>query len=210
MNYFIGLMMSFLFATHCYADNALPAGAIKVDKGTNEKCVEFISYKGEMYCTITPTNKIPFNTGLLAFDKQVIQFDNRPWKAAWVKNTAEVFTIEYIPVGEEIDNWQELVTSQFIAGLQDVTPVAFYGRFKEKLDKAGISYTIHTIEETPEFFLFEFKVAKPDSLQQDELQKVVKHSNGMYILHYAMKKADMGEENRRKWIINLKESTIKP
>jgi len=58
--------------------------------------------------------------------------------------------------------------------------------------------------------IFEFKVEKPLNLQQDEIQKVVKGKDGMYVIHYAIKKSDMGEINRKKWIDNIKKSTLLP
>ncbi|KTD62693.1 hypothetical protein [Legionella shakespearei] len=212
MNYLLGCCLSLLLLCPCYAekaDPALPDNLVKVTKENNPKCVEFVSFKGEMYCSLTPLNNAPVDPGVLNYEKQNVQFDNRPWKAVWGQKTNAIATVEYIPVGDNIDEWKELVTTQFIPGFQDVTPAQFKKGFIANLDKSGITYTVNTIEEKPGELIFEFKVTVPVNLQQDEIQKIVQGKDGLYILHYAIKKADMSKENRQKWINNLQKSTLK-
>jgi hypothetical protein len=212
MNYLLGCCLSLLLLCPCYADKAspaLPENLVKVTKENNPKCVEFVSYKGEMYCSLTPLNNAPVDPEILSYEKQNVQFDKRPWKAVWGQKTNAIATVEYIPVGDNIDEWKELVTTQFIPGFQDVTPAQFKKGFTANLDKSGITYTVNTIEEKPGELMFEFKVTVPVNLQQDEIQKIVQGKDGLYILHYAIKKADMSKENRQKWINNLQKSTLK-
>jgi hypothetical protein len=102
-----------------------------------------------------------------------------------------------------------LITTQFIPGLTNITPDQFGNRFFDNLKKSKVTFTIQLIENKPNRLIFEFKVSKPSNLKQDEIQKVVKGKDGMYILHYAIKKADMDEATRQKWIDNIKKSSIK-
>ncbi|MCL9684686.1 hypothetical protein [Legionella maioricensis] len=212
MNDLTKYCLGMVFATHCFAESAspsLPPGLIKVTEENNPKCVEYITYQGEMYCSQVALDKIPVDPHILSYEKQNIIFGHRPWKAAWGKNTPQISTIEYIPIGDDIENWNELITTQFIPGLINITPTQFGNRFLDNLKKSQATFTVHAIENQPDSLIFEFKVSKPSNLKQDEIQKVVKGKDGMYILHYAIKKPDMGETARQKWIDNIKKSSLK-
>ncbi|MGX8786383.1 hypothetical protein ACV3VT_12885 [Legionella pneumophila] len=212
MNYFIGLCLGLLGSVICYAkpySPSLPEGLIKVNKENNPKCVEFVTYKGELYCSIVPLTDSSFDSQVINYEKQIVRFDDRPWKIAWGKKTDKVVTVEYIPVGDDINNWKELITTQFMPGLTNMTPAQFGNEFLYNLNKSGVKYIVNVIEEKPELLIFEFKVQEPVNLQQDEILKITKGKDGIYVLHYAIKKSDMTKENRDKWIKNLKNSFIK-
>lgn len=212
MNYFIGLFFGLFGVIACYAesDNAsLPEGLIKVNKENNPRCVAFVTYKGDLYCSEVPLDNSSVAPQVITYEKQTVHFDNRPWKVAWGKKTEKIVTVEYIPVGDDINNWKELITTQFIPGLKDITPAQFGNQFLYDLDKSGVKHTVNTIEDQSDLLIFEFKVLEPANLQQDEILKIIKGKEGIYIIHYAIKKSDMGNENRAKWIKNLKNSFIK-
>lgn len=212
MNYFTSCCSVLLLTTECFAALAtspLPADLIKVTNQNNPKCVEYVTYQGKMYCSLKPLDKAAIDPKILSFEKQNIVFDNRPWKAAWGKQTPDISTVEYIPVGDNIDDWKELVTTQFIPGLKTMSPAEFGEHFVDDLKKSGFIFTTQTVMNEPDMFIFEFKIDKPSNLQQDEILKVQKGKDGLYIVHYAIKQASMSEENRAKWVSNLKKSTIK-
>ncbi len=212
MHYLTGCCVTLLLTTHCFAAPAippLPADLIKVTDQNNPKCVEYVTYKGEMYCSLKALDNTPPDPKILFFEKQNVFFDNRPWKAAWGKHTLEISTVEYLPVGDNIDDWKELVTTQFIPGLTTITPAQFGENFVADLKKSGFIFTVNTVVNQPDMLIFEFKIDKPSNLQQDEILKVQKGKDGMYLIHYAIKQSNMSEENRTKWLENLKKSTIK-
>jgi hypothetical protein len=212
MNYLITGALNFLMVTTSFAaavTNSLPANLIKITEESNPKCVEFVTYQGEMYCSLVAIDKNPVDPNVLSYEKQKVQFDNRPWKAAWSEHTNSITYIEYIPLGDDINNWSELITTQFVPGLKQVTLKEYYKEFFSGIDKAGVTYTTNTLVDQPNLLMFEFQVQKPENLQQDEIQKMVKTDEGIYILHYAFKKEDMGKSNREKWIEYLKNSSLK-
>lgn len=212
MNHLTGCCFSLLLTANCFAEPIsapLPPNLIKVNKESNPKCVEFVTYKGELYCSLAALDKTPVDPLINSYEKQKVVFDGRPWKAAWGKNSKEISTVEYIPVGDDINNWKELVTTQYIPGLVNITPEQFGEHVLDQLHKQGVVFSVKAIENEPNQLIFEFKVSQPVNLQQDELQKIVKGKDGIYILHYAIKQADMSEENRQKWINNMKKSTLK-
>lgn len=184
-----------------------PNKLIKVTKDNAPSCVEYYNYKGEIYCSTTVQNTSPMNPEIKNYETQKITFDNRPWKVVWGKKTEEITVVEYVPANDNIEHWQELVTSQFIPGLQTRINIKQYiDSIINNLKESGFKPTVTIIEETPEHALFEFRIASPENMQQDELQFVTKGKDGFYILHYVIRKEDMGQSNREKWIELLKKT----
>lgn len=203
------LISTLLFSSLSFAaplEQSLPANVVKVTKENNPNCVEYYTYKGQMYCSLMTVDNKSMDPQLLSYEKQKIQFDGRAWKAVWGEHKEAITTIEYLPLGQDINHWKELVTSQFFPGLAEVSAKEFANRFLADLKKTGVLYKSHFIETKPELVIFEFQVQEPKNLQQDELQKIVKTPEGIYVLHYAIKKTNMTSANRKKWIIYLKQS----
>jgi hypothetical protein len=211
MNYFIlGLSLFIVSMGHAAnPDSSLPPDVVKVTKDNNSNCVEYFNYKGAMYCSLMTIDTKPMDPSLLTYEKQNIEFDNRVWKAAWGEHKDTITTIEYLLAGQQINHWNELITSQFIPGLADVSAKEFANRVLANLKKSGVVYTAQIIDKQSKSLIFEFQVKQPQNLQQDELQKIVKGSDGIYVLHYAIKKVDMGEVNRKRWLQHLKNSSLK-
>jgi hypothetical protein len=202
------ILMVFLNAATSYAA-INPASLIKVNKDNNPKCVEYYTYKNTLYCSETSQSETIPDVQIKDRETQKIKFDERPWQAVWSKQTAEITTLEYVPAGDDINQWHELVTSQFIP-MPVVSVKEYVDGVIKNLQDSGFKPEINIIEANTNQIIFEFKIKEPKNLQQDELQIVRKNNKGLYIVHYVIKNADMGETNRKKWILNLKESKIIP
>ena len=207
---FIYLILAMSFSGFLWSEsNKLPEHVVKVTLENNPKCIEYLRYHGDMYCSLVPLDKTSFDPQLMAYEQQNVHFDERPWKAAWGERKEYITSIEYIPIGQNINNWQELVTTQFIPGVADVSAKQFAQRFLADLKKSHVVYTFNILSEQKNIVIFEFQVHKPKNLQQDEIQKIVKGPKGLYILHYAIKKENMSSHNRSEWLNNLQQSTLK-
>jgi hypothetical protein len=91
----------------------------KIDKNSNPHCVDYYYSEDGLFCnTKKPSNTPLINPMLVTYEKQNIIFDKRLWQAAWGVQSDTITTVEYVPSGEDIDAWHELVTSQFFPGLQ--------------------------------------------------------------------------------------------
>jgi len=202
------LGVSFSWVLQAYADIDM-SFLVKVNPANNPDCVEYYNYKGDMYCSTSPKNPpAKINPQIRHYETQAITFDDRPWQAAWGNKTDVITTVEYVPAGEDIEHWNELITSQFIPGIQDkIIPKQFMEGIIEDLTKE-YKPVINIIEQQPHQVLFEFRILAPSNMQQDELQLITQGKKGFYVLHYVIKKSDMGDENRQKWIQLLKKSKI--
>lgn len=188
-----------------------PANLVKVSPSNDAKCVEYYTYQGELYCSTTAQNSQPIDPHIKQYEKLTIVFDDRPWQLGWgKKETDSTTTLEYVPMGENIDHWNELITSQFFPGLQEkVSPRQFADMFAQQLKEGGYKPIVTILEDTPDQVIVEFRIEQPKNQAQDELQMITVDNKGLYLLHYVIKKADMGQENRKKWFNNLKNSVIK-
>lgn len=183
---------------------------IKVKGDNTQQCVEYFLYRGESYCSTQPLTHEKVDPAVKNQDMQIIQFDDRAWRAAWFHKDDHSTIIEYVPEDEDINNWNELVTSQFFGGLQEkASPEEFMNAMVRQLNQAGFQPVINVIKKTPDRVIYEFRILSPKAQAQDELQKIVKGKDGLYVLHYVIKKPDMGAEKRKEWIAHLEASKIK-
>ncbi len=51
--------MGAVFATPAPKADKLPPNLVKISKDTNPNCIDFVSYKGELYCSIVPIDTTP-------------------------------------------------------------------------------------------------------------------------------------------------------
>lgn len=188
-----------------------PANLIKVNKDNPSQCIEFYIYQGDLYCSNSPSSETTVvDPRIKDYETQNIIFDNRPWQAVWGKQSDTITTVEYIPAGDNIESWHELVTSQFIPGLQNkTTPSLYADAIFKQLQGSGFKPIINKIKDSSNQVIFEFRITEPTNLKQDELQIITQGEKGFYILHYVIKEDDMGQSNRKKWLQNLQKSTIK-
>ncbi len=190
------------------ADDTPPL--VKVTPANNVSCVEYVNYKGEMYCSTKPLGKAPVDPKIKEYETQRIVFDERPWQAAWGKNTDVIVTVEYVVLGQDVNAWHELVTSQFLPRIQHrVTPKQFADLTLNNIREAKFKPVVTVYKDTPDQYLYEFRIESPSNQVQDELQLITRGKEGIYSLHYVIKKADMGDENRKKWVGLLEQSGIK-
>lgn len=208
--YYTAFLYLSLNSTASQAADIDPSQLVKVTGNSPVKCVEYYSHQGDLYCSLTALQPQSIDPKIRQHEKLKIIFDDRYWLAAWGKNEPTITTIEYIPYGEDINHWNELITSQFFPGLQEkVTPKQFAELFLQKLTDSGYKPIVSFLKDTKDQVIFEFRIEQPINQAQDELQMITKDNQGLYVLHYAIKKANMGQQNREKWLENLKNSSIK-
>lgn len=188
-----------------------PKDLVKVNSDNKQSCVEYYTYQGESYCSTKAQAPQAIDPEIYSYETQKIVFDQRPWQAVWGKKENNGITVEYVPLGDDINNWHELVTSQTFFGLQDkATPKEIADSMIKNIENAGFKPKVTFIKETPDTVLFEFSIDSPASQIQNEIQKITKGKDAIYVLHYVIKKKDMGSAARTLWIKNLTDSTIKP
>lgn len=186
------------------------ADLIEVKSDMKEKCVEYYTKNSVLYCSTKALQSSEPTEDLTKFERQNIVFDERPWKFAWGKKGDNIVTIEYVPLGDDINGWKELVTSQYLTQIPpNVAPRSFAEIIVKELKSKGFDPVVTYHKVTPNEVIFEFRIEKPESQAQDEIQVIRKEDDGFYILHYVVKQFDMGSDTRKKWIDNFEKSSVR-
>jgi len=173
-----------------------------------KECVEYFVQNGKNYCSTTPLSANDGGISTRNYDVMDVKFDGRPWVPAWGKQADNLTVVEYLVNGDDINHWQELVTSQFMPGLNlKTTPMDLSMFIQSNLEKTGHQFAFNYFLQTPNDVIFEYKIAEPSP--ENEIQRILSTPKGFHVLHYAVKKADMGDAERNKWITLLKQAQPK-
>lgn len=134
-------------------------------------------------------------------------FSDQKWQLGFHDENDDLAMAEYVTRGETVENWTELVTFQEfkLAFPPQVTPIAFADKQIEGLKAKGYEIIYTNIESSAKEAIIEFQVKSPVAQQQDEIQRLIRMPNNTFvILHYVIKKYDMGNTERAKWVQVLK------
>jgi len=138
------------------------------------------------------------------------KLDTRPWKEGFHKEAANKSMIsEYVITPETVHNWKELVTVQEFYGLQQVvSPKVYLDGLEKQLKKACPKIQLKAFEYHGSI-IYEFSVRNcPGQDNQQELGRVIRGQEGIWVLHYATKKFPLSNEDRNKWIGILKSAKL--
>jgi hypothetical protein len=183
---------------------------IEVNAENKQRCVEFYAIDQKMYCSTEILMPAQTRIDAVNHEKFKVVFDNRHWHPAWGKHEASTTTLEYVPEGQKVESWNELITTQFQPGLQlNTTPMQYTQWLKQSLTQRGYNPDFIIHEQSPQEVILEFKVKAPKAEMQDELQRIIAGKDGMYFIHYAIRQPDMQQSHREKWFKNLKAASVK-
>src|SRR5262249_24608410 len=82
-------------------------------------------------------------------------FDARPWQLGYQAANGQQTIREYVLSGQPVQNWSELVTSQYLAG--KVSPRAVFEQFRHDISRGCPSLRLSVIEESADRILFEWQ-----------------------------------------------------
>ena len=138
------------------------------------------------------------------------KLDTRAWKEGFHKEAANKSMIsEYVIAPETVYNWKELVTVQEFYGLQQViSPQTYLAGLEKQLKKVCPKIKCKTFDYNGSI-IYEFLVINcPGQDNQQELGRVIRGQEGIWVLHYATKKIPLSNDDRNKWIEILKSAKL--
>lgn len=205
----VGLIFVFSSFSQVFSTVSTPQ-LLEVSADNKGRCVEFFLIQQKMFCATSPLFTAQVNKEALKYEPFKLVFDNRRWVAGWGQHNTKINTVEYIPSGQNVEAWNELITTQFQPSLQQkITPMQYANFTHKNLIQQGYDPDFIVHESTSKEVIFEFKVKKPLSEAQDEIQRVISTPDGLYFLHYVIRQPDMSSNNRQTWLSNLKQATLK-
>lgn len=155
----------------------------------------------------TPKTKIYYPNTQVSMPK-TIMLGNTEWKLANQQENNDLLLAEYVTNGESIDHWTQLFTIQYFKFelRKDVTPEMFANAEMAPLKDQNYKLDYKKINLGPKEGMIEFRIEEPANEQQDEIQRInITPDTKLTVIHYVIKKADMGVDERKKWIKILNE-----
>lgn len=206
----LSLCLIFLFIGKTSAESLDTDKLIKVTSDTDPSCVEYYYTKDGLYCSTKAQSSQSIDLKKIKeYEKLNVVFDDRPWKLAWGNLDEAGPVVEYTTNNEEVEHWTELVTSRFFPnGQEKASPKEYALSLIEGFKDAGFKPLVTWHEETADRVIFEMQLDEPKNQIQDLLVMYLKDDKGIYNLQYVIRKEDVGEEARDKWIQNFKKVTI--
>lgn len=142
---------------------------------------------------------------------KVYNFNGNEWKLGYQNESEHTIIAEYVTDKETVKNWTQLFTYQVLkkALPTNVTPRDFGDHVDAALKGQGIDYKFKVLSASDDEAMIEFQVWKPLEQQQDEIQRIIKTPKGIFVLmHYVIKRPDMGKELRAQWVKNLNSTPL--
>lgn len=141
-----------------------------------------------------------------------LSLGGQSWKLGYNAENDNLAMAEYVTNGENVNNWNQLVTFQKFKHDFDkgITPTDIINKEIAQLNTMkNYKAIFNTTKLNDNEAIFEFRITQPSTEQQDELQRVILTPNRkLIILHYVIKKLDMGQPARDQWITALKNINV--
>jgi hypothetical protein len=183
---------------------------VPVSASNQTRCVEYYQLDEQVFCSPQPLQpRQATEPADGAGGPFKIVFDKRPWVLGW--QAADGKTIrEYLPKGQDINAWKELITTNSFPGLQQrLTPEKLMLSNMATLRKTGLEPKFNILRLTPDEAFFEFSIQGIPTQNQHELQRIVRGPTGLYSLHYVVKQPVMSKADRQAWIERLSAARLR-
>jgi hypothetical protein len=135
-------------------------------------------------------------------------FPENNWKLGFkdIQKNSKMF--EFIKNSENIDNWNELITVQTFNGLQNkTTPDLFLLNLMNLIKKNSDNLSYKIIHNSPKDVIIKWQVKQNGLIDtQCELVRAISGKENMYVIHYAVKKSNIPDEE--KWLYFIKSAKI--
>ncbi len=134
------------------------------------------------------------------------------WRVAYHAETRKLNIIEYVPKGDDIENWKELFTFQNGGKSHfDHDPEKWLNALKAQREKECPGATDWTVvEQNENSILYEWQ-AKPclSWPDQHEIARIIYGRYNWFLLRYTAKVHELAPDTRTKWIKLLQGATVR-
>ena len=181
---------------------------VKADSSTRKSGLRMTAFLHLLFLSVAWQN-----VAVLAGETVQAVFDERQWKLGLENFNPEKKAVikEYVPDGQTVEAWNELITLQFFEGLQNKVSVAhFLEEVQGGLRIACPSVQWSTVSEAEKEAVYRWSIQGcSGQLDQTEITRVVAGQEGMHIWHYAAKDPKLPLGKQKEWIDRLNEFRLK-
>lgn len=146
-----------------------------------------------------------------SFPKSV---DGNNWKLGYQFAKNGIALYEFVPKGETVENWSELITSHYISYViyPKTTPIEKIAEINLNGVKNHCShFTSNYIEKTEESVIYQWEIkdcGKGIDADQVEIARIVKGNYGFNSIHYAVKTSNLSSAKRNQMLKAVESSQI--
>jgi len=160
-----------------------------------------------LFKLIAIASLLNFAIPAFALERPQIQFDKRSWIVSYQGTTAEQVLIEFVPEGQGVESWSELLSTQFLIGMQQQMPIAEYvEKAKKTISAKCPAVRWKTLKQTEEGAMYEWGVDACKGIDdQSELTRVIRGAEGLHVLRYVIKRSPFPTDKRAEWTRLLSE-----
>lgn len=140
--------------------------------------------------------------------------NHRSWVIGFKQGTPTGTVTEWVPEGQNINHWKELITVQIFPSAEQDNPQRFMERFKKSILDVCPNTDWKTLQGLPQEVAYEFQI-KNCSGQADQLEigrvihgRMKPAPKIIVFLHYATKNLPVDEKNKKDYWSILKDASL--
>lgn len=137
-------------------------------------------------------------------------FDGRDWELDYQAQEGSTMIFEWVPKGQNVNNWDELVTAQAFRGMQTImNPEKLMAAMRDQLGKMcpGLEWNVLSSSRFDTVYEWQIEYC-PGHDPQYEVARIFLGKEGLYTLHYATKNNPIDPSVKQKWITILRSATL--
>lgn len=132
-----------------------------------------------------------------------VKFDQRKWNLAYQNADKTISVAEYVPEGQTIDNWKELLTVQaFPHSDTNASPETLATAVKISIQQQCPKQfaDLGTVKAGDQVFYEWFVKGCAKVSDQHEIARILTSGNSYYSIHYAVRQSALTNAERAKWV----------
>ncbi|MBX9770243.1 MAG: hypothetical protein K2X29_02670 [Candidatus Obscuribacterales bacterium] len=136
--------------------------------------------------------------------------DDKQWELGWSNKSETIYIMEFVPKGQTVENWKELITFEFYPGLQKKANCSqFTNGFLRNLRINEPNVKVSNYVDKPDNVIVEWVLnGSAKNADQDELDRCIFGKQGLHMLHYVKKTKALTPGERTKWLKFLESATL--
>ena len=149
--------------------------------------------------------------GFVPLERIEMVYDQRSWHMGREVKQDAKYSVDYLPQGDTLPEWKEIITIQAFGGIQDKgTPEEFALVMKKHISEwGGDKVTWNMISASDIDCIYEWQIkGKENFIDQYEIARIIKGSEGFHLVHYAKRTAVIDDNERHNWLERLKSAKL--
>jgi len=136
--------------------------------------------------------------------------DSTEWAEVWNLPVLQQRVVTYVPQGESVDDWSEIITVQFF-NLSLTEPAEFVALFEQNVKEACAEATLNIIDQSPTQVTWEWRLPT-DSVTgepQHEITRIIRADDGWFRVAYTKRVPKLSDGDRSAWVAAIETAKVK-